>query len=203
MIGPSQTGVENIYWMDMKRIRDGAYRFFIHRYSGTACSARAEIYINGQTYQYNVTDKITNTVDIATVYIKNGELDRIDHNMKYLTSGDDVDDNIYGLNTNEFHKVNLVCLSPNYWQENGVGNKHFFFMMDKCKCPMKKLRSFHNENLNSDLLAHRKVMEVLADQTQVESTEKQLSGLGFDATVRDEVILRLGGSHKRVIKVEF
>ena len=53
------------------------------------------------------------------------------------------------------------------------------------------------------LMKHRKVMEVLGARLQVESTEGQLSGLGFNATVRDEVILRLGGSFKRVIKVTF
>ena len=46
-------------------------------------------------------------------------------------------------------------------------------------------------------------MEVLANTTMVESSSKELSGLGFNATVRDEVILRLKGSHKRVVKVKF
>ena len=64
------------------------------------------------------------------------------------------------------------------------------------------IRSIHNEFLNDELREHRKVMEVLGSTLKVESTKGQLAGLGFNSTVRDEVILRLGGSHKRVIKVK-
>lgn len=37
----------------------------------------------------------------------------------------------------------------------------------------------------------------------IEPTDKQLSGLGFNATVKDELILKLSGSHKRTVKVLF
>jgi len=109
---------------------------------------------------------------------------------------------LYGLQTNEFHKVNLVCLSPNHWDENNVGNKHYFFMLTGCKCPTS-IRSFHNENLIPDLLQHRKVIEVLGAKNMINPSEKQLSGLGFNATVRDELVVRLQGTHKRVIKITF
>lgn len=46
-------------------------------------------------------------------------------------------------------------------------------------------------------------MEVLGAKLKAESTQNQLSGVGFNSTVRDEVVLRLSGSHKRVIKVKF
>ena len=75
-------------------------------------------------------------------------------------------------------------------------------MLDGAKAP-ESIRGFHNEFLRPELLEHRKVMEVLGTTLKVESTDKQLSGLGFNATVRDEVVLRLQGSHKRIIKVQF
>ncbi len=109
---------------------------------------------------------------------------------------------IYGIETNQFHKVNLVCLSPNHWGENSVGNKHYFFMLDGCKSP-SSIRSFHNENLIPELAEHRKVLEVLGTTNMIPSTDKQLSGLGFNATVKDELIVKLQGSHKRVIKIKF
>ena len=102
----------------------------------------------------------------------------------------------------KFHKVNLVCLTPNHWGSNNVGNKHYLFMLENCKSD-KPVRSFHNENLNADLLAHRKVMEVLGQSAMLNPVDKQLAGLGFNSTVRDEVILKLQGSHKRTVKIKF
>ena len=75
-------------------------------------------------------------------------------------------------------------------------------MLEGAKSPVS-IRSFHNENLNSDLLPHRKVMEVLGTTNMIEPSEKQLTGLGFNATVKDELIVRLQGTHKRVLKIKF
>jgi hypothetical protein len=75
-------------------------------------------------------------------------------------------------------------------------------MLDKCKSPVS-IRSFHNENLLPELAEHRKVLEVLGTTNMIDSTDKQLSGLGFNATVKDELIVKLSGSHKRTIKIKF
>ena len=75
-------------------------------------------------------------------------------------------------------------------------------MLDGCKSSTG-IRSFHNENLIPELLDHRKVLEVLGTTNMIEPTEKQLSGLGYNATVKDELIVKLSGSHKRVIKIKF
>ena len=91
-------------------------------------------------------------------------------------------------------------MSPNHWGDNNIGNKHYFFMLDKCASD-EPLRSFHNEYLNGDLLNYRKVLEVLADTTRIAPTKPQLAGLGFNATVKDSVILKLKGSFERVVKV--
>lgn len=37
----------------------------------------------------------------------------------------------------------------------------------------------------------------------IKGAEKQLTGLGFNATVKDELIVRIQGSFKRVIKIIF
>ena len=75
-------------------------------------------------------------------------------------------------------------------------------MLNGCKCPTS-IRSFHNENLLPELAQHRKVLEVLGATNMINTTDKQLSGLGFNATVRDELIVRLQGSFKRVLKIKF
>lgn len=198
MIKPRSKGVENIYYHSLK---DGIYKLRINNYdSGNHKNCKAEIFIDGDTYEYFVDHRISGTIDIATVTIQNGCVVDIKHS-KYLTDSNAVSTEIYGLETNQFHKVNLICLSPNHW-DGKVGNKHYFFMLEGCKSPTQ-IRGFHNENLIPELFAHRKVMEVLANTTMVESTDKQLSGLGFNATVRDELVLRLKGSHNRVIKIQF
>lgn len=198
MIRPRSKGVENIYYNSLK---DGIYKLRINNYDGgNHKNCKAEIFIDGDTYEYFIDHKINGTIDIATVTIQHGCVVNIKQS-KYLTDSNDVSTEIYGIETNQFHKVNLICLSPNHW-DSKIGNKHYFFMLEGCKSPTQ-IRGFHNENLIPELFAHRKVMEVLANTTMVESTDKQLSGLGFDATVRDELVLRLKGSHNRIIKIQF
>ena len=75
-------------------------------------------------------------------------------------------------------------------------------MLDKCTCPTS-IRSFHVENLIPELVQHRKVLEVLGNTTMIEPIDKQLSGLGFNATVREELIVKVQGTHKRILKIKF
>jgi hypothetical protein len=75
-------------------------------------------------------------------------------------------------------------------------------MLEGCKSPVS-IRGFHNENLIPELLAHRKVMEVLGSTNMIPVSDKQLSGLGFNATVRDEVLVKLSGNFKRMLKIKF
>lgn len=202
MICPEKTGVENIYYKDKNKLRDGAYRFYVNHFSGQATTFKAEIVFGDQvyTYHYNIPSK--GNMEIATFHIKNGEVDHIDQSQ-WLVSSEGVEETVWGIDTLQFHKVNLICLSPNHWDEAGAtGNKHYFFFMERCKNP-NQIRGFHIENLKSDLLTHRKVFEVLGNTSMIEPSEQQLSGLGFDATVRDSVILKLKGTHNRVIKVNF
>ena len=201
MIRPLGVGVENIFWNEPERIMDGAYRFFIVNYDhGHNSGAKAEIAFGDEVFTFVVDHEIMHNTDIATVHIKNGMIDHVDQS-EYLVDSNVTSKEIYGLETNKFHKVNLVCLSPNHW-DGAFGNKHYFFMLEGAKAP-EAIRGFYNEFLVPELLEHRKVMEVLGATLKVESTDRQLSGLGFNATVRDEVVLRLQGSHKRIIKVQF
>lgn len=197
----SKIGVENIYFLDLNKMKDGTYKFWVSQYaSRNSKGFKFEIEFNGERYNYVYDRAVSGNVQIAEVTLKNGQFS-IKHKLP-ATEGEGVNKELYGLESNQFHKVNLVCLSPNHWGENNVGNKHYFFMLDGCKSPVS-IRSFHNENLLPELANHRKVLEVLASQCMIESTPKQLSGIGFNSTVADEVILKLEGSYKRVIKVKF
>lgn len=201
MICPRNTGVENIFWTDPHLIIDGAYEFWIVNFDGGHnTGAKAEIAFGDEVYTYLIDHEIKGRANIATIHIKDGHVDHIDQS-EYLVDSNAMSTEVYGLETNKFHKVNLVCLSPNHW-DGAVGNKHYFFFLEGAKAP-EAIRGFHNEFLIPELLEHRKVMDVLGNTMKVESTDNQLSGLGFNSTVRDEVVLRLQGSHKRVIRVKF
>ena len=195
---PKGLAIENIYFLDKKYLKKGVYKFWVNQFTPRNSQGfKAEIEVDGEIYTYEYNRRPTSDVEVADVTF-DGEF-----NIKHLLPENHSTKEIYGLQSEQFHKVNLICLSPNHWEENNVGNKHYFFMLEGCKCPIS-IRSFHAENLIPELAAHRKVLEVLGNTTMIApSKEKQLSGLGFNATVRDELVVRLQGSFKRVVKIEF
>jgi len=191
--------VENITYPVMNKMLDGTYKFFVRQYAGRNSKGfKAEIEFDGQTYSYEYDRKVTGNVHVAEVTLKRGNFS-IEHKLPETGYSSK---EIYGLESGSFHKVNLVCLSPNHWDGNKEGNKHYFFMLNKCKAE-SKLRSFHNENLKPELAEHRKVLEVLGSTNMIETEGEQLSGLGFNSTVRDELVVKLGGNFKRTVKVKF
>lgn len=197
MINPSGIGIENVTWQNT--LKDGTYKFFVHNYSGhkNHKGFKAEIEFDGNTFNYHYTQIFTGTVNVATVTVKKGIM-TIEHHLPESSTSKE----IYGLDTNQFHKVNLLCLSPNHWDGNSVGNKHYFFMLEKAKCPVS-IRSFHAENLLPELAKNRAFFEVLGNTNMIAPTDKQLSGLGFNATINDELIVKLQGTFKRTIKILF
>ncbi|HEY8365051.1 MAG TPA: hypothetical protein VIK84_05715 [Haloplasmataceae bacterium] len=202
---PSEKRVENIIYTDKNKMSKGAYKVSVHNYSGRGFHTPFLIEIEHDDDVTTLKLKIKssrNTLEVATIHFNGNNFETLLSDNMEVVESKTISKEIYGLQTNEFHKVNLVCLSPNYWGENNVGNKHYFFMLDGCKT-RQPIRSFHNENLNADLVQHRKVMEVLGATNMIEPTDKQLSGIGFNATVRDELIVKLSGNFKRVIKIKF
>jgi len=194
-----QLAIENIYFKDINKLKNGVYTFFVNQFSARNSQGfKAEIEFNGETYLYELNRPVSGNVLVAKVTFNDGKF-TIEHLLPECKISSK---EIYGLETNQFHKVNLLCLSPNHWDGNNVGNKHYFFMLDKCKSP-NSIRSFHNENLLPELANHRKVLEVLGTINMIESTDKQLSGLGFNATVHDELLVKLSGNFKRMIKIKF
>lgn len=204
---PPDKRVENITYVDKSKLKKGTYSIYMKNYTGRGLHTKFQIEIeidSEVTLLELAKTNASNNTHIAYINYNGSELElNIDPAMTILDSKS-VSKEIYGLETNNFHKVNLICLSPNHWDNNNVGNKHYFFMLDKCKCP-QSIRSFHAENLIPELANHRKVLEVLGNTTMIAPTDNKriLNGLGFNATVREELIVRLQGSFKRVIKIKF
>lgn len=179
------------------------FEFYVKNYSNRGSRGfQAEIEYKGIQFQYEHIGNIPTgrNVKVADVTYKDGKFE-IKHHLT-PTDGYGVEKEFYNIKTGHFHKVNLVSLSPNHWGENEIGNKYYFFFLEGAQA-QTSIRSFHNENLKGDLIVHRKVMEVLANTTMIDSATNELTGLGFNSTVKDELVLRLTGSHKRVIKVKF
>jgi hypothetical protein len=190
--------VENIYFKDLSKLKNGTYKLYVHQFAAVRSQGfQAQIKLNGDTYHYSYNRAVGGNVNVAEVTYKDGEF-----TIKHLLPETHSNKSLWGLESNQFHKVNLVCLSPNHWGTNEVGNKHYFFMLDGCKSDVP-LRSFHNEYLIGDLLTHRKTLEVLADTTKLTPTNEQLCGVGFNATVNDSIIVKLKGSFSRTIKIKF
>ena len=200
---PGKAAVENITWPDLSKMQNGEYLFGVHCYSnkGGRTGFRAEIEFEGQIYSYDYTTplKQNEVVKVAVVTLKDGHF-----SIKNLLPSDAKSREIWGVNTNEFVPVSVICYSPNYWdQQNGIGNKHYFFMLKDCVNP-ELPNAWYNEFLNDELYPkHRKVMEALGSKAHVLESPDQLSGLGFSSTLRNELIVKVKGTSDRVLKIKF
>lgn len=196
-----KVAVENITWGDLSKMENGVYRFVVNQYSGAVKKGfRAEIEFDGQIYSfdYNKPMRSGETVQVADVTLRDGVFTI----KEYITSSMSAK-TIWGVTTNQFVPVSVVCYSPNYWDEqNGIGNKHYFFMLKDCindEAP----NGFFNEYLKQELVQHKRVFEALGSKMRVEPSDDQLSGLGFSSTKRNELIVKVKGNTERVMKIKF
>lgn len=195
--------LENIYFRSLSEMKNGQYKFYVNQFSARNSQGfKAEIEFNGEVYSYQYNRSVSGKILIATVTLKDGVFSITHGTTVTVNEGPGVQKEVYGLETNQFHKVNLICLTPNHWGNNNVGNKYYLFMLDNCKTS-SEIRSFHNENLLPELVQHKRVLEVLGTKNMIKPTDKQLSGLGFNSTVKDELIVKLQGTHKRMLKIKF
>lgn len=191
--------VENITWTDRKLMKDGVYKFYVNQFSARGSKGfSAEIEFDGQIYSFEY-DKPMRTgqdVQVAEVTLKNGVF-TIKEKLPSTTTSKDV----WGVKTNTFVPVSVVCLSPNYWQ-NEIGLKHYLFMLKGCVNP-EEPNSFFNEFLKEDLRKHRKVLEALGQKAHVESVEDQLSGLGFASSKRNELVVKVKCAEEKIMRIKF
>lgn len=197
-----KVAVENITWGDKCNMREGDYVFGVHQYSGSARKGfRAEVEFDGNihSFDYNKPMRPNEIVKVAVVHMdKYGNFA-----IKELLPSNVSTREVWGLKTNNFVPVTVAMYSPNYWDDQqGIGHRHYFFMLKDCVNP-EQPNGFYNEFLDNRLNDHKRVFEALGSKLAVASADDQLSGLGFSATKRNDLIVKVKGATERIMKVKF
>jgi hypothetical protein len=195
--------VENIFYNSLSTMRNGDYNLSVHNYGRRSGGVgfEVEIDIAGST-THMVFDKVVKsqtTVDVAILTKTPAGV-----TVKPLLPLTQASKSMWGINTHTFVPVTVMMLSPNFWEDtgSGIGNKHYFFMLDGCRND-GSARGFFNEFLKSELDQHRKVIEMVGSRMKTDTSESQLSGLGFSSTQRNSITCRITGSFTRNITITF
>ena len=195
--------VENIFYRTISGMRQGDYKLEVNNYRrrSNGTGFEVEIDVKGQLHNFTF-DKALPTLSTVTVAL-----------LRKTAAGIEVIPNLpptqaskvlWGLTTQTFVPVSLMLLSPNHWEDtgSGVGNKHYFFMLDGCRND-GSARGFFNEFLKEELNPHRKVIEMVGSKMKTDLSDRQLSGLGFSSTQRNSIICQVTGNFTRNITITF
>ena len=200
--------VENIVYKTKQSMTPGVYKIGINQFSRRSTKDVGfvlQIEVDGNITNYSHESAYNENrvmVEMTVDANKNITLRNV-YNKTKESEGSTVSKEIWNINTNTFVPVNTVTYSPNHWEgEEGNGAKHVFFMLDACKTN-EDARGFYNEFLKDELTPHRKVFEVLSARTKATPTDNQLSGIGFNTTTRNDVVVRVKGKTHRTLKVVF
>lgn len=193
---PGYVPVENITFPSLEKLKDGQYICKIHNWrlrSPTEGGFRAEIEFGGNLYQYELDRPLKNKewVTVAVLTLKDGQFS-IEHKLPSSVSSQ----NVWGIKTEQYVKVETLMYSPNHWDDKAIGNRHWLFMLEGC-VNSEPTRGINNEYLDPALSKHRKVFEVIGAKTMCPPTAEQLSGLGFSSTQRETLQVRVTEGNRR------
>lgn len=208
--GMMEHPVENIFYQNRSTMREGEYHLYVHNYSRrepAKAGFTVEIDYLGDVTTFEFPRVVPNGAAVTVAkfrYSKSKGIQYIESLNGKAGAGEKPSKQVWGIGTNRFHKAKLMLLSPNHWDDQrGLGNKHFFFVLDGCKNE-SDARGFYNEFLSPELDKHRKVFEVVGGKMKAtEGADNQLSGLGFSSTNHDQLVVKVTGSFTRMLKITF
>lgn len=192
--GTTREPVENLSW---KSLQDGKYTVGVNQYrqrETTDVGFAIQLAYSGGVFNWSFPGVQKGNTPVLQFTVKDGELVSYTA-MPQMVPGFN-SQNAWGLQTEKFVRVQTVMHSPNYWDDNAVGNKHWFFILEGCRNP-DPTRGFYNEFLSSKLEEHRKVFEVLGAKMMCQPTDDQLSGVGFSSTKKDSITVAVTSNGKR------
>lgn len=197
-----KVAVENITWTNRSKMPKGDYEMLVHCYSsnGAKSGFDAQIEFDGTIHEFSYDKKLKQGQKVKVAVINHDG--KGNFTIKPVLKSSAMTREIWNINTQQFHSVDMVMHSPNHWDDQTVGNKHWFFILNECK-NVDKSRGFYNEFLKPELNEHRKVFEVLSSKMKTEKSDNQLSGLGFSSTQRNSVLCKVSGKFNRTIKINF
>ena len=200
--GETREPVENIFYPALSRMPHGTYNLFVHQFRSRESNDvgfEVEIDIQGSIHRIAYAKALAQNMRVGVArFERDAQGVRI---IESLPATESVR-TLWGLPSQSFHRVRATLLSPNYWDEKQVGNKHYFFMLEGCTND-GSARGFFNEFLTPELDAHRKVLEVVGSKMKAAAPAGQLSGLGFSSTQRNALVCQIKGSFTRTVKVIF
>lgn len=186
----SRNSVENIIFSGVPK--KGNYKVFVNNFAKVEhidLGFEVEVELNGTIYTY-VYDKDISSKSNVSVLDFTSDGHTVTFTKEHLSSTKAAKE-VWGIKTQNFIEVSAICLSPNYWGNNKVGSKHYFFMLKNCKNP-DAVRGYFNEYLKDELTKnHKRVFEVLASKSLTPYEDNQMSGVGFIATTHNSIMIKV------------
>ena len=175
---------------------DGEYVYQVKNY--TNIQKDEGVYVEfeamGEIYCWEhpeIADHIT--VDMFSFVIKDGKLASVKTlKGKEVAQKGVAPKEVFGLMTEQYHEVTMVCTSPNNWVKPAKGDLHYFFIMKGAMNP-DPVKRLHAQYLDPVLLPHKKYLTNVAKQVDSAPADQQLSGLGFNTERRFDVNVKVDG----------
>ena len=183
--------VENIYFENESDMANGSYVVCVHNFnqrSNQNVGFDLQVEINGKIQTYTYAKRFLAAYNPTPMLRIEKNNDK--YNIRILDDGLTLQ-TVVNPSEDKFIEVKSIMLSPNYWDDNAVGNKHVILTTDDFTVT-EPVHGFFNEYLTPELEKNRKVTATLATKLMItDGLENALRGYGFSSTMDANFIIRV------------